>query len=258
MKYNANKENFHLLNLKENYLNKLSFNENDIVNDFSNILVDYIIYATETLNLISLNNKSLSKYLIVRGLDTIIHVFSILLYYTKNLPLSLYHCQKSYYFYIEFVSQISQDDKSYLQLNSRDAVTYVYKKTIYEINYEIKIENSTDMELANKFKKINHLNDIIKLFIYKILETDDFNKDINIKISKLKDTNSILLYGNSNFSIDEIKKILMVTSKIYNDNIDYKIFNNKIVALLKLSIDNKNFLKKSEDFINDFIICQSK
>ena len=56
--------------------------------------------------------------------------------YTKNLDLTVYHCKKAYLFYVEFIGQIGDDNNSYLQLNSKDATLFVYKKTIFEINNE--------------------------------------------------------------------------------------------------------------------------
>ena len=86
-------------------------------------------------------------FIIERGIETIMHVFSMLFYYTKNLDLTFYHSQKAYYFYIEFIEQISDDNVSFLQLSSRDATTFVYKKTLYEINIEYK---KTMNELTNE------------------------------------------------------------------------------------------------------------
>jgi hypothetical protein len=84
------------------------------------------------------------KYIFTRGLDTIITVFKIMLFYTKNLDLTYYHSQKAFYFYVEFIEQISNDQNTFLQLSSREACVFVYKKTIYE--------------LVNDYKKINELN----------------------------------------------------------------------------------------------------
>ena len=68
-----------------------------------------------------------------RGLDTITHVFITILYHTNNHEIVYYYTQKSIYLYIEFINQISELDKHFLKLTSRDAVIYVYKKTIFEL-----------------------------------------------------------------------------------------------------------------------------
>jgi hypothetical protein len=72
------------------------------------------------------------------------------------VDLTYFHCQKSFYFYVEFVSQISEDEKMFLQLTSRDASTYVYKKTIFEINNEFKKMNDDMSDTTReKFEVIN-------------------------------------------------------------------------------------------------------
>jgi hypothetical protein len=56
------------------------------------------------------------------------------LLYTQNLDAAFHHAQKSIYYYLEFISQVAEQRNAFLQLSSRDAITYVYKKTIYLIN----------------------------------------------------------------------------------------------------------------------------
>ena len=56
--------------------------------------------------------------------------------------MTYFHSQKSFYFYVEFIGQISEDQHSFLHLSSKDASIFVYKKTIFEINDEI-IKNSS-------------------------------------------------------------------------------------------------------------------
>jgi hypothetical protein len=85
---------------------------------------------------IMMKNKPYYRFIFERGLETLIHVFSVIFYYTKNLELTFYHTQKAYYFYIEFIEQISDDNVTFLQLSSRDAILFVYKKTIFDLNNE--------------------------------------------------------------------------------------------------------------------------
>ena len=71
-----------------------------------------------------------------RGLITFKHIFNILCLYTKNFTLILHHIKKAYLYYVEFIGQIGDDKNTYLQLNSKDATLFVYKKTLFEINNE--------------------------------------------------------------------------------------------------------------------------
>ena len=144
----------------ENYKAKNTYSLQDILTKFVSLSVEYLSFIGEKINM---KNQECYKFIIMRGLETIIHVFSILFYYTKNLDLTYYHSQKAYYFYIEFIEQISDDNVSFLQLSSRDATTFVYKKTIYELNNEYK---KTFRELLADEKAVLHYLDTY-MYIYK-------------------------------------------------------------------------------------------
>ena len=49
----------------------------------------------------------------------------MLLLYTKNIDLTISHCNKALYYYIEFIGQIGDENHSYLQLNSKDATLFI-------------------------------------------------------------------------------------------------------------------------------------
>ena len=83
----------------------------------------------------------------IRGLDTITHVFIMLLYYTQHLETAFTYSQKSLYLYIEFIEQIAFDKNSFLQLSSKDAVIYVYKKTLYKIKKNENRERERDKKV---------------------------------------------------------------------------------------------------------------
>jgi hypothetical protein len=82
-----------------------------------------------------------------RGMRCVAHVFNNVLLYTRNLDAALYHATRASVYYCEFVSQISDDGRHYLQLTSRDAVLFTYKKTIYDLNTEEKTTFSADTSL---------------------------------------------------------------------------------------------------------------
>ena len=87
------------------------------------------------LNIINfIHNNSYLFFVIKRGLETIGHIFKFLMMYTKNFKLTMHHCKKSFFYYIEFIGQIGDDNHTYLQLSSKDAMLFVLKKTIFEIN----------------------------------------------------------------------------------------------------------------------------
>jgi hypothetical protein len=142
---------------------------------------------------INIKNKQYYIFIFERGIETLIHIFSMIFYYTKNLELTFYHSQKAYYFYIEFIEQISDDNITFLQLSSRDALMFVYKKTIFEINNDHKKTNiySTDEER----KIISYIDTnipIYKKLVSYILYHNDFKYEnkieyINMCCDKIQD-----------------------------------------------------------------------
>jgi len=142
----------------DNYKPLITNSLQEILNKFSEILIEYMRFISEK---IKIKNKRHYTFIFERGIETLIHVFTMIFYYTKNLDLTFFHSQKAYYFYIEFIEQISDDNITFLQLSSRDAVVFVYKKTIYDINNDYKKtcaaltgEESVIMEVLNSYMTI--------------------------------------------------------------------------------------------------------
>ena len=239
MKIDSSQDSFYLLSLKENYLDELILNERDFINDFNSILIDYINYSQESIKKISLDNNQLSKYLLIRGVDTIHKVFSTLLFYTNNPNLVLYHCQRSSYFYIEFVSQIKQDDRTYLQLNSTDAVLYVFKKTIFEIDYQVKCNKIASESSKKKFKRIDLIIEIMKIILFKIIIDEKFNKDIALLLINYNSIISIILYGNKCLYDTNLQKIYSIIKILVTKIDDINVLMDRIIIFLK-TINNTN------------------
>jgi hypothetical protein len=154
MSSNTNNSIYSLNNLN-NYKTNIINNINDINHKYNLLVIEYLHFIIEN---ISTKNISYSKFIITRGLVTITHVFTMLLFYSRNLDLSYYHSQKSFYFYVEFIGQISNDEHTFLKLSSRDASMFVYRKTIFEINNEIRknIKNlSNEDTLKMRFLNAN-------------------------------------------------------------------------------------------------------
>jgi len=137
----------------ENYKSLLENSINDVIERYILLICEYMRFIVEN---IKVKNKGYFKFILIRGLETITHVFKNILYYGKNLEMAYYHGQKAFYYYVEFIGQISEEQHQYLQLSSRDATMYVYKKTIFEITNECK-KHSTyiDQELETKLNGIN-------------------------------------------------------------------------------------------------------
>lgn len=150
----------HIQNL-DNYKNTFDDSVSTIITKYELIINEYLKHGKDN---IYIQNLQYFKYVLRRGINTLNHVFKLLLIYTKNLEIVYYNCQKSYIYYIEFIGQIGDDNHSFLQLNSKDASLFVYKKSIFDINSDIR----NNYVLDNQTNKI--INDVDKLIkIYNIL-----------------------------------------------------------------------------------------
>jgi len=152
------------LNDSNNYRCELSNTIGDIVNKYNTLLIEYLNFIVDN---IGVKNSAYSKFIIERGIETITHVFTLLLYYSRNVDMAYYHGQRSFYFYVEFIGQISEDQHTFLNLSSRDAAMFVYKKTIFELSNDSR-KNITEpsKETAEKLNILNMNICIFKNIVY--------------------------------------------------------------------------------------------
>lgn len=145
------------LSNQTNYKETLTETSSQVAEKYTNIIIEYLHFITKYS---SNPNKNYIKFIFLRGLDTISHIFIHILYYTKNTQLTEHHSQKSIYYYLEFIGQISEDKHVFLQLRSQDAVMYVYKKTIYDLLKKYKFEDTP--AFIQTMKNIEKITQIYK------------------------------------------------------------------------------------------------
>lgn len=248
MKTVSTKEANYSLQNSDNFKKELECDIEDAVEKLSVLFIDYLKFITEN---IKLRQNNFSKFIIIRGLDTIVHVFNYILLYTKNIDVTYFHCQKAFYFYVEFVGQISEDEKMFLQLTSRDASTYVYKKTIFEINNELK-KNSDNISDYSKLK-LNIINSHINLYTTLLLHI--INTNVN-KVDGLKELEDLYKKLNKLHDKTLVNKLNTVVDKLY-----YYVDNSpalcSIIKLIMKQVVKKNHILDninnkfiSEEFVN--------
>ena len=76
-----------------------------IFRTYTSLISEYLLFCVDN---VYIQKQKYLKYVLIRGIETLQNVFNILLLYTKNLELVNYHCQKSYYYYVEFIGQIGE------------------------------------------------------------------------------------------------------------------------------------------------------
>ena len=245
MKTLVNKEVNYSLHNNENFRKELEPEISDVIKKISELFIDYFKFIIEN---IKLKKSNFSRFIITRGLDTIIIVFNNLLFYTKNLDVTYFHCQKAFYFYVEFVGQISEDEKMFLQLSSRDATTYVYKKTIFEINNEIR-KNNEDISDYTRLKLdiVNSYIDLYKTLLLKLINNDFLS---NEKLTIIE-----YIYNKLNNLIDKSKIELIndIIEKFYYHIEDDTYFFDSSELLVKKIMKNQALLKNNylDKFLSD-------
>ena len=113
------------------------------------------------------------KYILIKGIENIYHVFNMLLLYTKNIDAAYYHTKKAFLYYYEFVEQIKDDNNKLLNLNIKDATVFIYKKILY--NVKTNCTSISDIEQKN----ILTLDKIIMFYNNILSNTIITNKSIN-------------------------------------------------------------------------------
>ena len=191
----------YVLNNSKNYESALP-NIIEIVKKYNSIILQYLYFIIEIMDNPKITN--FNSFIIMRGFNTITHVFTMILYYSLNVDLAYYHGEKSFYYYVEFINQITDDQHMFLQLKSKDATMFVYKKTIFEINDEMRKKN-----------RIIPAKSILKLDLLK-LNVNIMQKLLNNNIKKIDKK-----------LIDKIKTFCdkISNGKISIENFE-KIFNN--------------------------------
>ena len=99
----------------DNYnINIKNFNFKNYYKLYIQIILDFLAHVNEQTHF---RNKNYFIFIVKRGILTLSHIFHFLLLYTKNINLTITHCRKSIFYYVEFIEQVSNENHIYLQLN---------------------------------------------------------------------------------------------------------------------------------------------
>ena len=231
-----------------NYKTKLDKTNIEIVCKYCELVNEYLFHAGEN---IILQNQQYYIFVLLRGLNTITHIFNTLLLYTKNITLTIYHCKKAYLYYVEFMGQISEDSHSYLQLTSKDATLFVYKKTIFEINndYRQKVFYNDNDKLIFKF--INLSTCLYKEIIKFVLDNENLKPESRISyIMYIQKMNSKVMDKYLSLMLPIEKKIeiselfLHYISLLKTKNINDECLFLNLINLFFKKIHKKNYITK--------------
>jgi len=181
MKINIKPNKFSLNNTSD-YKKEIEFEPKDAVALYIELLLEYYHFIQDNIK-----DKKCNSFIVVRGLDTLTNVFKLILLSTKNIDYVCCYTQKAFYYYVEFICQTSEMEKLFLQMTSRDAVIYVYKKTICDINKTIvKSLEPCSQETLDKINIIDEHVNLYKTIAIKNITTNSKIELFETFISKLK------------------------------------------------------------------------
>tara|TARA_B100001758_G_C18416996_1_gene621049 strand:- start:5574 stop:6278 length:705 start_codon:yes stop_codon:yes gene_type:complete len=221
------------LSVLNNYLEELQETDIELLKNYTSLIQTLLNHIHTN---ITIKNMGYLKYIIIYGIESITHIYKFLLLYTKNEPLTNHHCEKSILFYVEFITQIGDDNHSFLQLTSKDAVMFLYKKTLFELDETYVKECIHTKTHMNKIKNFHVLSKIIigmlKHNIQYFTNMDTLMNDI-ISVNKLVISNIDIILKHPNEFIDIIDMLIPYTDssitslnnimKIYHKNNDMNV-----------------------------------
>lgn len=236
----------------DNYLAKLSNNQRKsyfnfyfrMINDYTKHIIDRVIgdYDNEYY-----------KFIIMRGAQSLKHIFVNLLTYTKNINLTIHHCDKSTLYYVEFIEQIGNDNNSYLKLNSKDATLFVYKKTIFDINNEAR----KNLILSENEKQIIKLMEcsskILNMFLNFMLKTK-LEKITHIQRKSAQFKADFILYADRHMNkIFKMLKNIFDAGDISRNIHNINIFLHFLELVLTKDLTNVKLFNICESFSKKLI-----
>ena len=228
------------LNDIENYNKDLEFNEYILFIKYVGLIHELIECS---INKINIKKNNYYKEILIKGIRNINYVYNLVLLYTNNLDITLYTTQKSILYFIEFISQIDDDNNGFLNLTINDASLFIYKKTIFEINDEFR---KSYHQCDNNKKTMTILQLYIELYnkmLFKTIENYDFNTDKS-------NSNTLMKFQNITYNnFYKVVECLMEIQDIFKNNTD--VIKNKLNEYSTF-VDNINNVYDKEYIHNNY------
>ena len=202
----------YLLSDKNIYNDTLTYELEACLNSYKKI---FVMYWNHYKNIVE-EKTEYSNIIKLTGLSALTNIYLMLLISTKNLNATVQHCEKTIFYYFEFIEQMNApktDIQSILKLNVFDAKLFIYKKTIYDIiekkhNISEK-ENVTFLNLKNYTMVVIKLTELL---INSEKEIDDnmicLNNIINILPNIISHDNIDKIINMKNYNYDELQLIV--------------------------------------------------
>lgn len=237
-------ENIYNLHNTNNYYTQMTTHDEKVYAiKYIELINNFLLYGCEHLTIHDTTKKI--NYLI-RGLNILHNVFNTLFFYTKNIDLVCYHCQKSYSYYTEFISQIELEENNNLQLTIKDAIVFIYKKTVLDIqkDYSKNIETSKEEKrtIQSLLQITEMYNELCIQYVYYFLhgiDTMDTEKMTMLCDNIIEVIKKILL---SDDLSDKMNSILYLSEYVKKNNPNLSI--KYLFLIINLYIDKQIAINK--------------
>lgn len=260
----------------ENYKSDLDSNEHILFLKYVGLIHELFQSCAEN---IYIQKEDYLKYIMIKGIKNTVYIYNFLLLYTKNLELTIYHTQKSIIYYIEFISQIGEDTNNLLQLNSKDATLFIFKKTIFEVNEDARKTYKENNVTKSKLQTLQLYIDFYNNIIMRVISEYDFNTNNTVTLQKIIFTKLYnivevliqipIIYKNNTSRVKEKLNSLHCLLDALNNSYNYGFINKNYLYLLeyfikkshKMDIDcvkitHKLNVVNIEEKLQDFSVCK--
>ena len=164
-----------------------------MLEDIDVVLVSYITIVHHYIIYFYENKEQINPSIMNKGINMMSHVFMILLHYSKNLELTIHHCKTAIIYYVEYINQITdKDDNMFFNLSLKDAIIYVYTKTIYMVPENVRQDHILTIFEKQQLETIHNSMLMYNNFLSNITIIDAFQPNVNDIKSKEKFLNDIL------------------------------------------------------------------
>tara|TARA_R110001592_G_scaffold60820_3_gene185397 strand:- start:102 stop:827 length:726 start_codon:yes stop_codon:yes gene_type:complete len=207
---------------------KSTFNESslNIFNSYQEIVIRYF----EKYNFFFMDEQY-NKYIKNKGLYGICNIFKLLLLYTKNIDVVKYHTNNAVLYFLGFVEQIANANNNYLNLNIKDAIMFIYKKTIFDIIKKDEIVNC---------KKTDNITKLIDIFNYGLTSTIYYDLEFSTVVKYTTYINCCKKYKDEDILYKYLKIIIIFKDILPNTKESAKILSLFIKEIqLKRNINYK-------------------
>jgi|TARA_B100001063_G_C16737400_1_gene542794 hypothetical protein len=223
----------------ENYKSSIYSSLEDVCLKIVDISNYYILYTNE--------NKFKDVNITFKGIEIILNVFSTIYLYSKNLEMATEYANNSIYYYIEYVSQISNKNSEFVFVNLtvKDAILYVYRKSVFELNDEIKKNYVSIKEESTYFETITSFIKTYNNILYLMFKNNNYE---NLDVETIKP----FLYKINAYTISIFKAIeeYIDNNKQIENDIDVTLTNNIIEKLYSNLLELQCDIDNNEDYEN--------